>query len=149
MAQRNRPETIQVGLRLKEPLRAALENAASQRGVSMNAEIVRRLEASFEQAGGPEVQELTRLWQAAFLRGLGLGARALGLPEQEAGAALRDPFGYRTAVHAGTDALLAAQPKPEADMTPEQMAEFQRLTDMFAGFAARGAAIKVTKGDEK
>lgn len=34
-------------VRLKEPLRAALERTAADRGVTMNAEIARRLEQSF------------------------------------------------------------------------------------------------------
>ena len=32
---------------MKEPLRAAIEGAANERGISLNAEAVRRLEASF------------------------------------------------------------------------------------------------------
>lgn len=48
MPRREQSETVQVGLRMKEPLRLALEKASRNRGVSMNAEIVARLERSFE-----------------------------------------------------------------------------------------------------
>src|SRR5688572_5210632 len=97
---------MQFKLRMPDPLRAAIEESARRGGTSLNNEIVKRLELSFrqeEQVGGPEVQELTRLWQAAFLRGLALGARARDLADQSPSAALRDVFAYRSAVHAGTD----------------------------------------------
>jgi hypothetical protein len=49
MAGREESQTVQLGLRMKEPLRAELEKAAKRHGLSMNAEIVRRLETSFAQ----------------------------------------------------------------------------------------------------
>jgi Arc-like DNA binding domain len=49
MADRDQATTVQLKVRMKEPLRADLEKAAHRRGVSMNAEIVRRLERSFER----------------------------------------------------------------------------------------------------
>jgi hypothetical protein len=48
MARRDEAQTVQVGLRVKEPLRLLLEESARERGISMNAEIVRRLERTFE-----------------------------------------------------------------------------------------------------
>ncbi len=48
MAQRKKTATIQLSkVRMKEPLRGQLEKAAKARGVSMNAEIVDRLDRSF------------------------------------------------------------------------------------------------------
>jgi Arc-like DNA binding dprotein len=41
-------EVIQIGVRLEEGLRRRLERVASQRGQSMNAEIVERLRRSFQ-----------------------------------------------------------------------------------------------------
>jgi Arc-like DNA binding domain len=41
-------EVIQIGVRLEEGLRRRLERVASQRGQSMNAEIVDRLRRSFQ-----------------------------------------------------------------------------------------------------
>jgi pyruvate-formate lyase-activating enzyme len=41
-------EVIQIGVRLEEGLRRRLERVASQRGQSMNAEIVERLHRSFQ-----------------------------------------------------------------------------------------------------
>jgi uncharacterized protein (DUF885 family) len=41
-------EIVQIGVRLEEELRRRLERVASQRGQSMNAEIVERLRRSFQ-----------------------------------------------------------------------------------------------------
>jgi hypothetical protein len=49
MSEREEAATVQLKVRMKEPLRANLEEAARRRGVSMNAETVHRLERSFEQ----------------------------------------------------------------------------------------------------
>jgi hypothetical protein len=46
VSKRPKSATVQVGLRLKEPLRAKLELEAKANGVSLNAEIVKRLELS-------------------------------------------------------------------------------------------------------
>ena len=56
MAKRGKSVRAQVPLRISEAQRARLEKAAKARGVSMNAEIVERLEQSFqteERFGGP------------------------------------------------------------------------------------------------
>ena len=49
MAEREKTATVDIKLRLKEPLRARVEAAAAERGVSMNAEMVDRLDRSFDQ----------------------------------------------------------------------------------------------------
>jgi Arc-like DNA binding domain len=48
MADRDGTTNVQLKVRMKEPLRAALEKVAQERGVSLNAEIVYRLERSFD-----------------------------------------------------------------------------------------------------
>jgi hypothetical protein len=48
MTTRDEAQTVQLGVRMKEPLRAALEDAAKRHGISMNQEAVRRLERSFD-----------------------------------------------------------------------------------------------------
>ncbi len=56
MAQRKKTATVQLKVRMKEALRARIEKAAKAGSVSMNAEILERLERSFEtenQYGGP------------------------------------------------------------------------------------------------
>jgi len=51
MADRDKTATIELKVRMKEPLRARIEAAAKDRGVSMNAEAVERLEQSFRDRG--------------------------------------------------------------------------------------------------
>ena len=50
-ARRKQSATVDIKIRMKEPLRAEVERAAKQRDVSMNAEMVDRLEQSFHSAG--------------------------------------------------------------------------------------------------
>ncbi len=47
MARRAKSDTVQLKTRMKEPLRAKLEAAAEENGISLNAEAVQRLERSF------------------------------------------------------------------------------------------------------
>ena len=78
MSKRTRAATVDIGLRVKEPMRARIERSAKDRGVSMNAEINDRLETTFTKEelfdrffGGPEIRRMANLWAAAF----GHGAR--------------------------------------------------------------------------
>ena len=48
MAKRSEKALVGLTLRLREPLRRKLEAAAKKRGVSLNAELVARLERSFQ-----------------------------------------------------------------------------------------------------
>jgi hypothetical protein len=48
---RNKSATVQIGVRLPESLRANIEKAAKQRGVSMNAEFIARIERSIGLSG--------------------------------------------------------------------------------------------------
>ena len=57
-----RPQTALAGLfvRMREPLRKQLEVAAKKRGVSLNAELVSRLERSFQIDSVEEIVEAQR-----------------------------------------------------------------------------------------
>jgi hypothetical protein len=46
--ERDETDTVELKLRIKEPLRAALAQSAGRRGISLNAEMSLRLEESFE-----------------------------------------------------------------------------------------------------
>jgi hypothetical protein len=107
-------ETVQVGLRMKEPLRATLEAAADRRGVSLNNEMVRRLEASLNEEdrfGGPELMPIVNIMLGAFLRGGRIAARAAKHPDWTEADWLNDPQCYRIAAGMVHDALLAAEPE--------------------------------------
>ena len=86
------------------------------------------------------MQELIRLWVAAFLRGGALGARAQDHPEWGADQWLSDPFAFKAAVHAGQDALLAAGPSADyrADADPEQLPAVSAV----AGFLRAGGGAR-------
>src|SRR5260370_32637039 len=49
MARRKQTATVDLRVRMKEPLRAALEAEARKKGHSLNAEAVHRLERSFDR----------------------------------------------------------------------------------------------------
>ena len=69
---RSRDAVVQLKARMREPLRARLEVAAKWRGVSLNAELVDRLERSFakdDAFGGLVIANAARLMAAAFLQG--------------------------------------------------------------------------------
>jgi hypothetical protein len=74
-AKRNATAVVVLKVRLKEPLRARVESAARQRGVSMNAEFAHRLAWSFEKEdqlrevfGSKEVLSLLRCTAVAMNR---------------------------------------------------------------------------------
>lgn len=78
MATRPKAATVDIGLRVKEPMRARIERESKQRGISMNAAITDRLETSFTKEdmldrifGGPELRRMATLWAAAFMQGVG------------------------------------------------------------------------------
>jgi hypothetical protein len=66
-----RPKTAIAGMkiRLREPLRAKLEAAAKKKGISLNKELVFRLEQTFikdDAFGGADARQIALLMGAAF-----------------------------------------------------------------------------------
>ncbi len=72
---RKKSETIQLKVRMKEPLRAKIEAAAKSRGVSLNTEAVHRLQESFQTERAEE--DKSAAVEAAVLNGVyeALGGR--------------------------------------------------------------------------
>jgi hypothetical protein len=69
MAKRGKSVRAQVPLRIPEALRARIEKAAKETGNSMNAEILNRLEGSFDiedRLGGPQLIELIEMVASAM-----------------------------------------------------------------------------------
>ena len=136
MAPRDRTAVVQLKTRLREPLRARLEAGAKRRGVTLNTEIVDRLEQSFAKEDafdGPEMLNMARLMAAAFIRGGQQGAHARQHPEWTPSEWVHDKICYQTAVRAVMKALAAAQ--PELD-DPDQ----KTFVDLFAAELARREA---------
>ncbi len=60
---RKKTATVDLKVRMKEPLRAQIERAAKDRGVSLNAEVVERLNLSFQKEDALGGRELAGLFQ--------------------------------------------------------------------------------------
>ena len=110
----------QLKIRLKEPLRAALAEAAGRRGVTLNAEVVARLEQSFEEKqrledvfGGIDVYRLVRTIGSIMDA---VGSTALRYKPTPAFVDARearwpaDPYAYDQALQAAQQALQALRP---------------------------------------
>ena len=113
-AQRGQDAVAQLKARLREPLRARLEASAKVRGVSLNTELVDRLEQSFareDSFGGSEMANMARLMAAAFLRGGQRGAHARGHPKLRVAQWIDDPSCFDAGVAAVVHALSAMHPK--------------------------------------
>jgi hypothetical protein len=82
-------DLVQLKLRFDERLRRRIDRAAKHNECSMNAEIIKRLEQSFEQVD--EIEEIEKIFGGAdnFER-FKMLARAIGLVEAKAGARWTD-----------------------------------------------------------
>ncbi len=58
MVERKKSDTVQLKLRMKEPLRADIEKSAIDCGVSMNTEMVGRLKNSFKDEQDNRIEAL-------------------------------------------------------------------------------------------
>ena len=109
---RPKSATVDLKVRMKEPLRARIEKSAKLGGRSLNAEVVRRLESSFareeqvsEALGGDELYALFRM----------LGA-ATNLIEERLGKSWSSDYEAFIAVRSAWDRLLKeAGPEYPAD----------------------------------
>lgn len=102
----------QFNLRMPDELRAAIEQSAQQNGRSINAEIMHRLERSFqnEDALGrmladPSMRILALLMISAWRRGARVGAVTTKRPEMTPSDCIEDPRVYRYAAWAVANAL--------------------------------------------
>ncbi len=132
MAKRGKSPRAQVPLRIPEALRARIERAANQAGMSMNAEILGRLERSFEaedRRGGPRVVELIEIIGTMMKR---TGEHA-GFLETRKRANLGEwldlPYAYHQATKAANTILKHYKPKGKV------------IAPKARHFAAMGAAI--------
>jgi hypothetical protein len=109
-AKRDQAAVADVKTRLREPLRARLERAARDHGISMNQEICNRLERSFqreEEFGGLEGRERAHLALSAFNTAGARWARERGV----SGAWQNDPECYLVAALAAAHALMLGAPE--------------------------------------
>jgi hypothetical protein len=120
MAKREQSDTVQLNLRIKEPIRQKIEESARDHGVSMNAEMVDRIQKSFDIDGtigdifgssqifgimkiiASTMNEMGRSEYYRSQRALDLGDRWLS-----------DPYAYDEAMGAAVRVLEALRPKGE------------------------------------
>jgi hypothetical protein len=116
MTKRSKAATVDLKVRVKEPMRAALERSAKSRGISMNAEMGRRLERSFESEaarGGPDVDAILDAMGAAMkATGESMAFLATGKLHKD-GRWLSHPFAFDKAARAAAHVLEGFRPPGE------------------------------------
>jgi hypothetical protein len=156
MAARKQSATIDLKVRMKEPLRAKLAKAAAKRGVSMNTEAVDRLEYTFVEAdmwGGATTLNLARLWAAKFVQAGERAGRAKNLPP-DAWVDDRDCFlaGLEEATKVLSDAAPSASDFPHAQ-SEEARLKFKKFKAVLRRTAAwrhvRDQSQQTTEGGDK
>jgi hypothetical protein len=126
---RHPSQRVQLKLRTKEPLRARIEAAAAERGVSMNAEIEDRLSRSFdtleETFGSREIFGLLRIVGAA-MHEVGIHAGFAATNSLEGSRHWFDsPWAYDQAVRAAEKVFEAL--RPEGEIVAPNVGGFVRL----------------------
>ncbi len=123
MAKRDKKAKVDLKLRMKEPLRASIEAAAAERGFSMNAEMVDRLESSFMAREGLfGSSQKYRLMQVA-------AAVVLAI-EERTGTSCSDDPDTLEAAKAGVCTVLDAFFVPQGE--PNQKSIDRRLGELTA-----------------
>ena len=113
MPKRPQSATVHLKVRMKEPVRAALEKAAAKRGTSMNSEIVRVLERSFgfdERLGGTDVAAILEVVGAAMKLAGETGGFLATHKISKHGAWLVNPWAFDAALNAAVAVLKAHRP---------------------------------------
>lgn len=130
MAARDQTATVQLKIRMREALRARLEQAAEARQVSLNAEAVERLQGSFGQEdawGGPGVKQMAMLMASTFVLSGEMAARGTADPPEDW---KKDAYCYQQAMVGVLDALLKYHP----DHSVERMNDlYYAIKSRFAG----------------
>ena len=116
MPKREPTAIAQVGLRIPEALRARIEKAAKATGNSMNAEIVQRLEGSFEleeRLGGPQLKNLIEAIASAMKSTGQIAGDIEASGSTRPGSWLVLPYSFNQAFEAAVAILEAHRPKGE------------------------------------
>lgn len=115
MTRRKKTAKVQVPVRLVEALRAKLAKSAKTRDVSMNAEIVKRLERSFEleeRFGGPNLENLIEAI-ASMMKGVGRHAGFAETAETQGDDWLLRPYPFDQAIKAAVSVMEHFRPDGE------------------------------------
>lgn len=137
MTPRKKSQMADIKIRMREPLRAAIEGAAKENSQSMNAEMVHRLERSFaDQRAMMDAldlaygRELTGLITALaeVMKAVGSGAALLTtLSPEESRNWWNNPFAYDQAVRAVNEILEALRPAGEITASAKTVAAYMKV----------------------
>ncbi len=150
MAKRSRSDTVQLKVRMKESLRSNIETSARKGGHSLNAEIVRRIESSFESE--KQAHEIAAESAGAVYAQFGrpetfqimtLLAGAIRILEMRAGGnCLSDPVLFKEVKVALNTILRALGPQNGKDFTGVLRAGLKEEQAEHLGKEAATAAIE-------
>jgi hypothetical protein len=137
--------TVDTKIRMKEALRRRLETESRKHAVSLNAEMVRRLERSFEADeriegafGDPREYGLALLLSSAVRLAGEEAMKQSGRP----GHWLSDPYGYATAIRAAVRVFYATSPAgPLVQLAPLSNRPFPRSIEETLTFSLVGPSM--------
>jgi hypothetical protein len=146
MVKRDQKALVQLKVRMREPLRARLEEEASLRGLSINAEIVDRVEYTFQRSDLlSEVLSLAfgeRLAGLLIMVGLAMAGALEAASGYQDRPSLRgddwtsDPTAYEAAVNAAKIILDSGRPRGRAT-TFDNDVPFEVVEVIVAGLSAK------------
>ncbi|MGM0561047.1 MAG: Arc family DNA-binding protein [Pseudomonadota bacterium] len=130
MADRPGYATVQLKVRMKEPLREDLAEKAKEHGVSMNQEIVNRLLRSLSEdssednmLGDRDIADLTRMIASSLSLGGRRAAFELGHEEWTTREWMQDPRAFATAIQN----MLASLTAQNEDLSPKDHEELSAV----------------------
>jgi hypothetical protein len=160
MATRDPTAAVQLKFRVREGLRAQLEGAAKQHGLTLNAEITMRLEQSFgiDQvraqdlldrllADEPAYRSYLTITALGAQRGGQRGAAAVGHPEWGPADWPKMSFVYACAFYGAQEAWGMSEPRERLPQTPTYEEYKARWKD-FARAVAAGDEITIPSAPE-
>ena len=119
MKKRSKTDTVHVSTRMREPLRAKLEKAAKAGKVSLNNELVARVERSFsedEAFGGPELRRIAILMAATFAI-----AGQASAPDEQPEQWLKNPAAYISGMAGVLRALMVGVSSQDTPLAAEAL----------------------------
>lgn len=154
MVERDPNAHVQVKVRMRESLRAPLQAAAEARDVSLNSEIVERLQRSVEREdhdGGRALSDMVEMMATAFRSGLRQGDKTQrNVPaDRSLDELARDEWCYATAMHYVWNVLEANMPIRQTSDDPGTQQLHQDIKRTFARINASRAAAREQGGDNE
>ncbi len=144
MSRRKKTTKVQVPIRMEKTFRTKLAKSAKAHKVSTNAEIVQRLERSFEiedRLGGPQLVELIEII-ASVMKVAGQKAGFALTAEVYGGDWLLKPYAYDQAVNGAIAILEHFRPAGEKVLPEPEMSAVVALAGTGLDQTARGEGLR-------